>query len=296
MVILVGCEDPFTSIPEQPTKPTGPTATDIEVVSEEIKQLVRQLEYSDNVAEDFATMVMRWKKPDGLSVLVAWRDRLNQAQKNHKRRKISEEQFLGVEMSIVKELRHMPQEQISSGPFYDLTNVLKHRTASCIAYSQLLYILGNSIHLSVRPIEVLELQTPGLLPTGVLHAAGIVVLTDDKVTMVDLGSDGFVSTPFIIQDEFTKVGNYWELRDEAKPLGVHRRIRILNMNGLIALINNRHGLSYFNSDHFTKALFYYDKTIKLDPKDACPFLGRGMASIHLDNIKKAKKTCGRQLD
>jgi len=96
----------------------------------------------------------------------------------------------------------------------------------------------------VQAIDVVELMTLGLLPPEADHTASIVSLTDGRTMMLDLVAGGFISKPFIIEEEFTKVGNYLELKDKTNPLGIHRRIQIYERNGLIAAIYSRRGTVY----------------------------------------------------
>jgi len=254
---------------------------------EQIKQLVKGLEYSDKVAEDFVQMISNWRDAQGKPVLTSWKQRLNQTEDEYKQGKISEEQFVKVEENITRELSQRIQKEISYNiKFFDLVDVIKHRQAQCISYSQLVYILGNSVGLSVEAIDV-EKPITGILTLGWGHIATIVSLTNGKMMMVDFIPGIFVSKPFIIEKEFTKVGNYWELKDKNNPLGIHRKIRILDTNMLIATIYNEWGVTYSKVELDQKAIPYFDKAIELNPKYVFAYNNRGTAYVDLGQYDQA---------
>ncbi len=269
------------------------SSTEIEVLSEQIKQLVKGLEYSDKVAEDFAPMVIIWKDEQGGAALVAWKQKLNQARQDYKQGKVSKGQLAKIEENIVRQLSQRIQEEIGadvSEKLFDLGDVIKHRQAQCVGFSQLFYVLGNSVGLSVKTINVAELMVPGPLPAGYGHMACTIGLPDSKVIMIDLYyvfPKLLISTPFIIEKEFTKVGNYWELKDKENPLGIHRRIQILDKKGLIAAIYTERGTAYANQGQFTKAISDYNRAIELNPKYAEAYTNRGLAHRMLGQLTKA---------
>jgi len=256
---------------------------------EQIKQLIIGLEYSDEVAQDFVQMVSEWKDIEGQPVLVAWKEKLAEAKEDYKEGEISKVQLAEVEESIAKELSQRIKKQISRGPdeFFNLTDVIKHKQAQCLGYSQIFYVLGNSVGLSVKAIDVAELMIAGPLSTGYSHIACIVRLTDGNMMMVDLVRGGFVSKPFIIKKEFTKVGNYWELKDKDNPLGIHRRIQILDRNGLTAGIYNNRGVVYKKLGQYTQAMSDYNSAIELNPKLAEAYTNRGVAYYDLGQYTQA---------
>ena len=263
---------------------------------EQIKQLVKGLEYSDKVVEDFVQMISNWKDAQGRPVLTSWKQRLNQTEDEYKQVKISKKQFVKVEENITRELSQRIQKEISYNiKFFDLVDVIKHRQAQCLGYSQLVYILGNSIGLSVEAIDVEEPMTGAFLPE-VGHIAGIVSLTDGKMMIVDLVPGAFVSKPFIIGKEFAKVGNYWELKDRDNPLGIHRRIQIFDKNGLIADIYNSRGNAYYNLGQYPKAISEYTKAIELDPKHAKAYCHRGVVYRKLGKLDQAISEYNKALE
>ena len=125
--------------------------------------------------------------------------------------------------------------------FY-LSEVLKERKAQCLGYSQLYYVLGKAVGLRVQVIDVVELVS-GPLPTLDGHVACLVDRSDGKVMIVDAGLH-YVSWPFVFQDEYVEVGNYWQLKRQGNPLSLSRQISILNEKGLIADIYNNLASAY----------------------------------------------------
>lgn len=254
---------------------------------EQIKQLVKELEYSNKVAEDFVQMISNWRDAQGRPVLTSWKQRLNQTEDEYKQGKISKEQLAKVEENITRELSQRIQKEISFNiKFFDLVDVIKHRQAQCISYSQLVYILGISIGLSVEAIDV-EKPFKGVLITGWGHIASIVNLTDGKIMMVDLIPGSFISKPFILEKEYAKDGNYWELKDKDNPLGIHRKFQILDRYMLIAAIYNGRGVVYCESEQYQKAFSCFDKAIKLNPKYACAYINRGTVYYDLGQYAQA---------
>jgi len=261
---------------------------EVEVLSKEIMDIVKGLEYSDEVAEDFVKMVMNWKDKRGRPVLVVWREKLVKTKDSHKQGKISEVKFVKVEERIVKELSQRIQKEISpSRKFFDLADVIKHKQAQCFSYSQLVYIIGNSVGLSVQAIDVVELMTGLLPPIEAGHIASIVSLTDGRTMMLDLVIGGFISKPFIIEEEFTKFGNYWELKDKTNPLGIHRRIQILYRNEVIAGRYNSRGIAYGKLGQFPQAISDFNRAIELNPKYALAYCNRGHAYDGLGQLTQA---------
>jgi tetratricopeptide (TPR) repeat protein len=248
--------------------------------------LVKELEYSDKVAEDFTNMVLSWKDEQGRPVLDAWKQKLNQARQDYKQAKISKAQLAGLEESIVKELSQRIQKEISPDrtlKFFDLADVVKDRQAQCVGYSHLFYVLGSSIDLRVNATNVTETATDQFTPG---HVACIVTLTHGKTVMVDIAGD-FVSQPFILDKEFTKVGNYWELKDKKNPLRIHKRIQILDRNGMIAHIHSKRGNAYKDSGQFAKAISEHTKAAQLNPKYADAYNNRGNAYGGLKEFSQA---------
>ncbi|MDO8536593.1 MAG: hypothetical protein Q7S30_06280 [Candidatus Omnitrophota bacterium] len=87
---------------------------------------------------------------------------------------------------------------------YDLWEVFKTAEANCQGFMQLFYVLGRASGLDVSGAEV-------KLENGKIHVVNLVHADDGKVFMVDLGlhkdSIIYISDPFRVSDEFTKIPN-----------------------------------------------------------------------------------------
>jgi tetratricopeptide (TPR) repeat protein len=303
IALLVGSfagnpEHTYGTTPNEAAKISTLASTETEELSQRIKQLVKELEYSDKVAEDFAKMVLAWKDEQGQPVLVVWKKELNQARQDYKQAKISKDQLAKLEENIVEEISQKIQKEISpdfSLKFFDLADVIKHKQAVCLGYSQLAYIFGNYIGLSLQTIYVEELMR-GELPKEEGHVAIIVSLTNGRTMMVDLVPGGFISRAFLIEKEFAKVGNSWQLKDPNNPLGIHRKIQILDRNGLIASIYNNRGLVYGDSGQFKQAISDYNKAIELDPKLSEAYTNRGNAYVRLGQLNQAISDCNKAIE
>jgi tetratricopeptide (TPR) repeat protein len=281
----------YAATTNEPAKISATSSTETEELSKRINQLVKELEYPDKVAEDFVTMVMGWKDAQGEPVLVAWKKSLNQARQDYKEAKISKAELAKVEENIAKELSQRIQKEIRyafSGKLFDLVDVVKNKQTQCLGYSLLVYILGNSLGLPIKAINVEELMT-GLLLPEVSHIASIVSLSDDRTVMVDISQVGFISRPFLMEKEFAKVGNYWELKDPNNPLGIYRKIQVLDRNGLIGSIYCNRGYNYAKLGQHTQAISDCTKAIELNPKFAQAYSNRGAAYCRLGKPEEAKK-------
>ncbi len=269
---------------------TASASLELEALSESIKELVKGLDYSEDIGEEIVATVTGWTDKQGSTVLVGWRQILNQAKQNCQQGMASKRELAGIaeaEERIARSLCTRIRKEISfNQDFFDLADVVKHRQTQCLGYTQLLYVLGNSIGLSVESVNVAELKT-GTLPIGSAHVAGIVNLTDGRIMMADLVRGGFVSMPFVIEDEFAKAGNYWELRGEGGFLGVDRKIQILDHSGLVAYIYNERAAVYNRQGRHTEALFCLNKAIEHHPNYADAYLNRGIAYRSLGRFNEA---------
>jgi tetratricopeptide (TPR) repeat protein len=274
-----------------------PTSTESGLPSSDMKHVVKELEYSDKVANDFVQMVSAWRNEEGAPALDAWKTKLNQAKQDYKKAKISQAQLAELEGDIAKELSQTIQKEISHDPserFFDLADVIKYKQAQCLSYSQLEYITANSIGLSVQAIQVTELAS-GVRRGEKNHVANIITLTDGKTIMVDLGLS-FISRPFILGEEYTEVGNYWDRKNRTTPSVIHREIQILDRNGLLANIINSRGCTYITLGQFSQAISDLTKAIKLNPRYAAAYSNRGAAYDSLGQYTEAISDCAKAIE
>jgi len=269
-----------TVILGEPVTVSASVSTEIVALSEQIKHLVKGLEYSDKVAGDFTKMVISWTDGHGESVLAGWQKELDKAQQDHKQGRISSAQLAQINENIARQLSERIKEEVGlNDKFFDLADIIKHRQTQCLGSSQFVYILGNSIGLLVKPIDVpmgaIKLENGQLAKAG--HIACMICLPDDRKIITDLAAlpDQPVSAPFVMENEFIKIGDYWQLKDEDNPLGIHKRIKILDNNGLIAGIYYNRANDFYRNERYRKAISEYAKAIELCPRFAEAYYSRG---------------------
>ncbi|OHB78526.1 MAG: hypothetical protein A2Z25_02125 [Planctomycetes bacterium RBG_16_55_9] len=271
--------DTETSIQAKVPAEVSESVSTINELPEQIKELVTGLEYPDEVAEDFTRMAMAWKWKDGLGrpVLVRWKEKLSNTHQEFRDGKITRNQVANIEEDVLEELCKKIKKEFSAKKIFELSDVIEHRQANCLGYSQLTYIIGNAIGLSVRPIDALDpvvfVEGKGDAKGG--HVASIVDLFDGQLVMADMTWFYEVSLAFKLEDQFVKVGNYWELKDKDNPLFIHRRIRLLDRRGLLDGIYNNRGVVFKSKGEYDRAILEFNKAIETDPGFAKPYFNRG---------------------
>ena len=252
---------------KEPVEVSVFVSTDYEL-SARIKQLVKGLEYSDKVAEDFIRMAMAWKDEKKRSIFIRWGEKLTDAHQDYQKGKLYKNQVAKIEEGVLRELCERVRRQYKNKRLgFELSDVIENRHADCLGFTQLIYIAGNAVGLLIRPIEVLD---PLISPEGEVgggHIACIMDLFDGRLVMADvLLLFEIPSRAFKLEDQFVKVGNYWELRDKDNPLLIHKRIRLLDRKGLIAAIAINRGYAYKSKGEYDRAVLEYNKAIEIDPR------------------------------
>ncbi len=226
--------------------------------------------YSQGATDDLARLARDWK-------CDLWKQKLGQARAASSDRqtadvaRVEEEAAKALYEIIGKEIAECDEEEMAQ--YFYLPKVIRDKKAQCLGYSQLFNILGNSIGLKVRVIQVMELVS-GLLPPGEGHVACLVSLSDGKAMMVDIPHK-HLSRPFVFEETFVEVGNYWERKQTINSSEIHRRIQILNASGLVGCIYTGRGVGYSRSGQDSKAISDYTKAIELNPKDVKAYYNRG---------------------
>jgi Flp pilus assembly protein TadD len=219
----------------------------------EIEAQAESLRYSNEVTSALADLILSW---DGISARgTGESDRLTAKR---------------IVCAIQSEIA--PDERV-----FDLADVVQRRRANCLGCTQLFWIIGRSLGLSVVPIDVLELRKPGPSPIDAHHVCCLVTSDNGAVMMVDPASPGFVSPPFILDAAYTQCDNGLKLKDGSVPAGLHRRIRVLDEEGLVAHVYNSRGVDLVSQDRFAEAIELYAKAIELNPSFAEAWNNRGVA-------------------
>jgi tetratricopeptide (TPR) repeat protein len=257
---------------------------DLILLSGKIEAAAITLGYPQQTSSEFAGMVIGWKDGSGNSIVAALDKKLALARQDQ----ISKSELAGIEQDIAKQLVADVRRQIRvDDRYFELADVTKYRKAQCLGYTQVFYILAGSINLSVRPINVLELDKKGPLPVGFSHVAAIVELADGRVIMANLVPGGFISGPFTIADTFDRGGNYLKLKDKTNALGIYKRIQILDGEGLAAYIYSNRASVKNSASQFEQATADSSRAIQLYPALAEAWSNRGIARRNAGQIEQA---------
>jgi len=242
------------------------------------------LGYPQQTASEFAGMVIGWKDGGGNSIVAALDKKLALARQGQ----ISKSGLAGIEQDIAEQLVDDVRRQIRvDDRYFELADVTRYRKAQCLGYTQVFYILAKSINLSVRPINILELDKKGPLLVGFSHVAAIVELADGRVIMANLVPGGFTSGPFAIADTFERAGNYLQLKDKNNALGIYKRIQILDGEGLAAYIYSNRASVKNSAGQFEQAAADSSRAIQLYPALAEAWNNRGIARRNAGQIEQA---------
>ena len=127
----------------------------------------------------------------------------------------------------------LPDDDLSKG--HELTDVIHDKTGCCQGDPLLYFVLGNSIGLSVRGLEV-RIAVGESVSSGKSHVAGLVLLSNGSTIIADvtrqLAHEALVSRAFRFDDLYRAYGSYWELKGTSNPLGLHRVVQPLDASGL----------------------------------------------------------------
>jgi tetratricopeptide (TPR) repeat protein len=239
---------------------------------------VTELEYSEETADDFVTMVSHWKTPRGQFVLTVLERILVRAREAHEKGQISNVQLALTEEKAVAGLGQSIQSEIAyRKDYFDLAEIIQKRQANCFGYSQLFCILGNSIGLSVSAMNVTS-----------DHVANIVSLSDGTMTVVDLiRTNGFLSERIITDSAFKGNGSYWRYKDKNHITREGKIIHILDGDELISEIHFCRGTMQYMSGRGAEAIAHYDRAIELSPQCARAYNNRGGAYLILSDHSEA---------
>ncbi len=251
---------------------------------ERIKRYVRQLEYSDQVADDFIKLVNGWKNEKNTPALRAWQQALEEAKQKCAKGEITQANLARAEEIVIQELgQKIRKEFAHNDEAFELASALSTQQAQCVSRSMMVYILGNSLGLLVEGVDVDLKELKGALRTRIAdrgdaienrwHVATLVHLSNTTIVIVDAAL-GVISRPFTFEEEYGQVGNYWELKNKMNPTLVHGRIRTRSL--LSCLYWNRAEV-HVNLNQYAQAISDCTKAIELDPKDALAYYNRGIA-------------------
>jgi tetratricopeptide (TPR) repeat protein len=279
---LVVCGASVLAAVEPAAKASSPPADELSAISKDIQQLVRGVGYTDDTDINLVQIISRWD-------YNAWKQSLSQAKADYEQKKISGEQAAQADVKVLSSLCDAIKKEFipaaADSEYFYLSKVVNDKTAQFLGYSQLLYVFGNSLGLTIKVADVLETAS-GPLPAGEEHAACLAELIDGRSVFVDLTQDG-PSKPFLFRDQYAAAGNYWELKQKENPLKLPRRIQILDKSGILADIYNGLGNSSAKSGKNSDSLSYFSKAADTYPKMAKAFSSRGAELFSAGQRSKA---------
>jgi tetratricopeptide (TPR) repeat protein len=251
-------------------------------VAKEIRQAIKVLGYTDDIDLDLVQIVSSWK-------YMAWKQSLDQARQDYRHKKITADQLVQAEETTIKELHGAIRKEFrsaaaDSGYFY-LSKVIKDKAAQSMGYAQLFYVLGNTMGMTVRVVDVLQ-PAAGDLPEGEDHAACLAGLAGGRAMFVDM-TQPTVSNPFVFAQQYAAVGNYWELKSKENPLKIPRRVQVLDRNQITAQLYYYLGNASAKANKDAEAISLYAKSLELDSKFAKAYCSRGAALFKGEGRSKA---------
>ncbi|MDH7598736.1 MAG: tetratricopeptide repeat protein [Sedimentisphaerales bacterium] len=184
-------------------------------------------------------------------------------------------------------LRSITIRLVAEADQFSLVGALTTGRHNCLCVTQIFYILGTSVGLHVIPIEVLEFKGPGPLPPGATHVSCMVELADGTTVMLNAMPRYGLSRPFVLDQWFQEGRQVLRLRSKANPLGLYRRFRILDPNGLAACVINSRGVLLASRGSYLQATDCYLAAMNLDPHNPQIYNNLGIAYRHLGLLYKA---------
>jgi tetratricopeptide (TPR) repeat protein len=307
LLILTWClHDPLFVRPAEAllSAPSVARTEDVSVtpttLQERIRQHVRQLGYSDQIANDFIKMLNGWKDEQARPALPGWQLSIDEARQAYAKGKITKASVALVEQTAMTQIAEQVRKQLTpNDEAFELTSVITKRQFQCVSGSMLLYILGNSLGLLVEVIEVDLKELKGrdalLAKWGVRgesgHVASLITLSDRTTMMAD-PSLAIVITAFPFEEAFTNAGHNWALRTNNSPV-VYGRIR---HSILLSIIYNRRGVSHWQLGQHAEAMSDFAKAIELDPNNSEAYLNRGLTYNTLGQHAQAISDCTKALE
>jgi tetratricopeptide (TPR) repeat protein len=242
-------------------------------------------------------MVLGWRNGSNNSFIADANRELAEARQNRQQGRISESRLVRIERDIAERLVGEIHWRIQSDDrFFDLADVVRLHKAQCLGFTQVFYVTGSAIGLTVRPINVLELDKKGPSPAGVGHTACLVDLADGNTITANVVPNGFMSRSFVLTDTYEKAGNYLELKNRINPLGIYRKIQILDGEGLAANVSSNRAGEHNTAGRYEQALAESSRAIQLYPALAEAWNNRGIAHRNTGKIEEAINDYTRALE
>lgn len=287
---------------------TFTTPVQTEHIEEETELLVKELGYDDEAARYVACEVNNWTDFWGRPVLYIWEEELTDA-----REKYGEAKLIRIETKITRKLgkkikKEIPEYETNK---WNLENVIRDKEANCVGYTQLFFVLGDVVGLSVEPINVRECDESSShgdfdfrwmldSESNVIktHIVPVVNLSDESIMFVELStpsSSPVVSKPLILGRRYEKDGNYLDAKYRYDPKIPYTRIRMCGKDGLIASVHNSRGCSYRDMWKCEMAISEYTKAMEIDPKNVNAYNNRGSVYASTGEYLMAISDCTKAI-
>ncbi|HNV23525.1 MAG TPA: tetratricopeptide repeat protein, partial [Candidatus Omnitrophota bacterium] len=225
----------------------------------------------------------QWDYGKGDPSLKRLKIELKNIRRDYKKGKISQEELLRGERFIVMNLAadvssHFPYKKSN----FSLVDIMKDKKANCVGYVQLYSILGENIGFDVIGVDILEDNNAKVFTMNERHVICLFSLSCDHKMIVD---GNMISFPFILDNNYKKLGDYWEEIKENKASS-YRRFRLLE-NGIVPLVYRCLAVEYSQKNQLVEAIALFYKTLELDPKDARSYEGLGYVYIKQEKYDEA---------
>ena len=248
-----------------------------------VRQNVKDLGYPDSVSDDLLRMVRHWG-------CLSWKQRLDRVRREYQQQEASATVMARTEEDVAKLLFQTMRGEITQvsadkSDYFYLSKVVSDKKAQCLGTCQLLYVVGSAVGLQVKTLDVLAVNV-GHLPVGVGHAASLISLSGGRVLMMDV-RQGYMSRPFVLEEEFSQVGDYYELRKKANPLALHPRIRVIDTSALVGMIYYNLATRYAEAHQYDQVLLLADKAVQLDPRCAKCYVKRAGAALRAEAVRRS---------
>ena len=159
---------------------------------------------------------------------------------------------------------------------FELPQVLDTGKSDCLGFSQLFYVLGKALNLSLEIIRVYP-----------RHCAVLISLNRGCI-ILDLTGDIYYQSDFFDWEEnYEQDAGVWILKEESQLPASYEIIQRINEDGIIAARVNNYGFAKAKSGLYEEAIAYYDKAIKLDSYADIFYYNRGNANRELGRYREA---------
>ncbi len=245
----------------------------VAAVEQHIHAEVKRLEYSAAVAQELVAMTRDWN-------LAALEQKLAAAKAGQRQGKLSKEKLSQAEQEIAETLcREIAAVVRGKETSFELDEVIRDRSASCVGFALVFNVLGRSIGLDVQGLDV-PITAAGRSIDDHGHLACLIQLADGRAAIVDvtggLGQGDSVSKPFQFGETYREKGSYWELKDARNLLGLHPLVQPLDNDGIVSGIIFCRSAQFCAKGDSRRALAMTAEAVRRNPRGAWAYVVQGM--------------------